>query len=122
MVHWIKDGTPPPTAPPLTFTDGTPAAIARDADGIALGGIRLAEEAVPAGVNTGQNSGPSFCRLYGSHIDFDKEKLATLYPTHKAYVEAVKNVTEKNLKAGYILKPDAETTIKAAEKSDIGKK
>ncbi len=122
MVRWIKDGTPPPTAPPLTFTDGTPAAIARDADGIALGGIRLAEEAVPTGVNTGQNTGPSFCRLYGSHIDFDKEKLAALYPTHKGYVDAVKTVTEKNLKAGYIMKPDADTTIKAAEKSDIGKK
>ncbi|MBZ5610371.1 MAG: hypothetical protein LAP38_19080 [Acidobacteriia bacterium] len=122
MARWIKDGTAPPTAPPITFSDSTPPAIARDADGIALGGIRLAEEAVPTGVNTGQNTGPSFCRLYGSHVDFDKEKLAALYPTHKAYVDAVKNVTEKNLKAGYILKPDAEATIQAAEKSEIGKR
>ncbi len=122
FVHWIKDGTPPPTAPPITFSDGTPPAIARDPDGIALGGIRLAEEAVPTGVNTGQNTGPSFCRLYGSHVDFDQAKLASLYPTHKAYVDAVKTVTEKNLKAGYILKPDAEATIKAAERSEIGKR
>jgi hypothetical protein len=82
----------------------------------------LAEEAVPTGVNTGQNTGPSFCRLYGSHVDFDQAKLASLYPTHKAYVDAVKTVTEKNLKAGYILKPDAEATIKAAERSEIGKR
>jgi hypothetical protein len=58
--------------------------------------------------------------LYGSHVDFDKARVASLYPTHKAYVAAVKDVTEKNLKAGYILKPDAEATIAAAEKSDIG--
>jgi len=121
MVRWIKDGTPPPSAPPIQFTDATPPVIARDANGIALGGIRLAEEAVPTGVNTGQNSGPTFCRLYGSHLDFDKTKLAQLYPSHKAYIAAVKDVTEKNLKAGYILKPDADATIAAAERSDIGR-
>jgi hypothetical protein len=122
MVRWIKDGTPPPSAPPIQFTDTTPPAIARDASGIALGGIRLAEEAVPTAVNTGQNSGAGFCRLYGSHVDFDHDKLAALYPTHQGYVAAVKEITEKNLKAGYILKPDAEATIAAAERSDIGKR
>ena len=121
MVRWIKDGTPPPSAPPIQFTDATPPVIARDSSGIALGGIRLAEEAVPTGVNTGQNSGPTFCRLYGSHVDFDKEKLASLYPSHKDYVAKVKEVTEKNLKAGYMLKADAEATIATAERSDIGK-
>jgi hypothetical protein len=82
----------------------------------------LAEEAVPTAVNTGQNSGPAFCRLYGSHIEFDQDKLEALYPTHKAYVAAVKDVTEKNLKAGYILKADAEATIAAAERFPIGKR
>jgi hypothetical protein len=122
MARWIKDGTPPPSAPPIQFTDATPPVIARDATGISLGGIRLAEEAVPTAVNTGQNTGPAFCRIYGSHIDFDKDKLATLYPTHKGYVSAVKEITEKNLKSGYILKPDADATIAAAERSDIGKR
>jgi hypothetical protein len=122
MVRWIKDGTPPPSAPPIEFSDATPPTIVRDPNGIALGGIRLAEEAVPTAVNTGQNSGPAFCRLYGSHIEFDQDKLAALYPTHKAYVAAVKDVTEKNLKAGYILKADAEATIAAAERFPIGKR
>jgi hypothetical protein len=122
MVRWIKDGTPPPSAPPIEFSDATPPTIVRDPNGIALGGIRLAEEAVPTAVNTGQNSGPAFCRLYGSHIEFDQDKLAALYPTHKAYVAAVKDVTEKNWKAGYILKADADATIAAAERSPIGKR
>jgi hypothetical protein len=120
MVKWIKTGTPPPSAPGIEFTSATPPVIARDEDGNALGGIRLAQHAVPTAVNTGQNRGTAFCILYGSHVDFDKARLATLYPSHKAYVDKVKEVTEKNLKAGYILKPDA--AVAAAEKSEIGKK
>lgn len=121
MVKWIQGGTPPPSAPPIDFTSGATPSIARDENGNALGGIRLAEFAVATGVNTGQNSGPGFCRLYGSHVDFDAARLASLYPTHPGYVARVKEVTEKNLSAGYILKPDAEATIAAAERSSIGK-
>jgi hypothetical protein len=35
-------------------------------------------------------------------------------------VARVKEVTEKNLKAGYILKEDADATIVEAERSSIG--
>src|SRR5207302_10872782 len=114
------DGTVPPTAPPRDTTSVAPPAVcARDARGNSLRGIRLAEHAVPTGVNTGQNSGAGFCRLYGSHEDFDKATIDTLYPSHAVYVVAVKKITEENLKAGYILKPEAEATIAAAEKSSV---
>jgi len=123
LVRWVKDGTLPPSAPRIeTSADGPPAVVVRDARGNGLGGIRLAELAVPTGVNSGQNSGPSFCRLYGSHYDFDAPTLASLYPSHAAYVASVKKVTEDNLKAGYILKADADATIAAAEASAIGKR
>jgi len=121
LVAWVRDGKAPPTAPPIDLGSVTPVAIARDADGNSSGGgIRLAGLAVPIAVNTGQNSGPGFCRLYGSHVDFDHAKLASRYPTHSAYVNAVRTVTERNLKAGYILKPEADATIAAAEQSAIG--
>jgi hypothetical protein len=123
LVRWVKDGTPPPSAPPIQTSEvGPPAVVMRDARGNGLGGIRLAELAVPTGINTGQNSGPGFCRLNGSHYDFDAPTLASLYPTHAGYVAAVKNVTEDNLKAGYILKADADATIAEAEKAEVGKK
>lgn len=122
LVVWVKTGKAPPTAPPIELTStGPPTLIARDADGNSSGGgIRLAAIAVPVAVNTGQNTGPGFCRLYGSHVEFDQSKLASLYPSHAAYVAAVREVTEKNLKAGYILRPEAESTIQAAEHSSIG--
>ena len=121
LQRWVKDGTLPPTASPIeTSSVGPPAVVVRDARGNALGGIRLAEQAVPTGVNTGQNSGPGFCRLNGSHTDLDAPTLASLYPTHAAYVTAVRAATESNLKAGYILRADADATIAAAEASMVG--
>jgi hypothetical protein len=123
LVRWVKDGVPPPSAPPIETTAvGPPAVAARDKLGNALGGIRLAEHAVPTATNTGLNAGAGFCRLYGSHEPFDPATIATLYPTHQAYVAAVREATERNLKAGYILKADADQTMAAAERSSIGRR
>ena len=121
LVRWVKDGTPPPTAPPIETTAvGPPAVAARDRHGNALGGIRLAGHAVPTAANTGLNSGPGFCRLYGSHEPFDAATVAALYPTHDAYVARVREVTERNLKAGYMVKADADQTIAGAAASTVG--
>jgi hypothetical protein len=122
LVVWVKDGTAPPTAPGIEVSSvGPPALMARDVAGNALGGIRLAAHAVPTAVNTGVNSGPGFCRLNGSYEPFDAAMLAKLYPTHDIYVSKVKSVTEANLKAGYILKPEADATIAEAEQSNVSR-
>ena len=97
-----------------------------DQNGNALGGIQLSQHAVPTATNTGQNEGGGGggernCNLMGSYFSWDDAKLARMYPTHAAYVAKVKEVTEKNLKAGYIVKADAEATIAEAERSNIGK-
>lgn len=121
LVRWVKDGTPPPAAPPIAVTVvGPPAVVARDSYGNGLGGIRLSQHEVATATNTGQNSGPGFCRLNGSYEAFDNATLAGLYPTHAGYVARVKEVTERNLRTGYILKPDAEATIAEAERAQVG--
>jgi hypothetical protein len=121
--RWVRNGTLPPTAPPIEMTSvAAPAAAARDKSGNALGGIRLSQHEVPTAVNSGQNSGPGFCRLYGAHEPFEAAMLASLYPTHAGYVKAVRDVTARNLKAGYILQVDADATIAEAEKASIGKR
>jgi hypothetical protein len=73
-------------------------------------------------VNTGQNSGPGFCRLNGSHVPFDAVTLAALYPTHEAYVAAVKEATAPLVEAGYLLALDAQAIVAEAETSSIGKR
>jgi hypothetical protein len=120
---WMKDGTPPPKAPPLAVARMMPELeFARDEYGNILGGIRLAEHAVPTAKNTGMNGGGNrFCFLYGSHEPFSQETLARLYPTHEAYVTAVRRVVEQNLADGYILPYAAELTIRNAEMSAIGR-
>ena len=124
LVLWVKDGKAPPVAPPIDATSVVPPAVmARDSNGNSLGGgIRLAAIAVPLAMNSGQNTGPGFCWLYGSHVEFDRATLASLYPTHAAYVAAVREVSEKNFKAGYILRPEADATIAAAEQSAVGQR
>lgn len=123
MVVWIRDGVPPPVAQPLQVARMLPELeFARDARGNILGGIRLAEHAVPTAKNTGMNSGSNnFCFLYGSHEPFDQATLKALYPDHAAYVNAVRAVAEQNVRDGYILPEAAEQTIRNAEASAIGK-
>ena len=122
LVRWVRDGTVPPTAPPIQVsTVGPPAVIVRDAAGNAVGGIRLPQHEVAIAVNTGVNAGPVICGLSGSYEPFDAATLAKLYPTHQRYVSRVKEVAERNQKAGYLLKADADATIAEAETSAIGK-
>ena len=146
--RWVKDGTPPPTAthielkqlPPLPPAaqaqngaagagDGRPQGprweVVHDELGNAHGGIELSQHAVPTATNTGQNEGGAGtgernCNLMGSYITWDEGRLTAMYPTHAGYVAKVKEVTAKNLKAGYIVKADADATIAEAERSSVG--
>jgi hypothetical protein len=139
LVKWVEKKTPPSSAPPLVTTSGQPSpttgtaapgagrgrgnpiTISRDANGLASGGIRLADVAVPTGLNVGTNTGPGACARWGYYKPFDVETLNKLYPTHAAYVSAVEKVTNENLRAGYILKADADRTIQDARDSAIGR-
>jgi hypothetical protein len=125
LVEWVRDSKAPPLALPIETANN---AIARDADGNAKGGIQLSQHAVPTAVNRGDNSQAAgstagqFCMLLGSFEPFSDAKLTALYPKHDLYVKAVKDATDKNLKSGFILKPDADATMAEANKANVGKK
>ncbi|HLQ77171.1 MAG TPA: alpha/beta hydrolase domain-containing protein, partial [Terriglobia bacterium] len=122
MVRWVEKKTPPPAAPPITTTGtGNQRPAERDANGLAMGGIRLAEVAAPTAVNNGTNTGPGACARWGYYKPFDVATLNKMYPTHAMYVNAVEKVTNENLRLGYILKADAEDTIRDARSSAIGR-
>ena len=93
-----------------------------DAFGNALGGIQLSQHAVPTATNTGLNSGPGFCFLYGSYEPFAEATLRSLYPNHGQYVSNVAHVVEENLADGYIIDVDAIASQEEAAESSIGKK
>jgi hypothetical protein len=117
LVHWVRDKTPPPSAAPVTTVGNT---IQRDSFGNALGGVRLAEFAVPTAENTGDNAGSAFCRLYGRYVPFDTATLNGLYPSHASYTGPVAALTQANVQAGYILADDAARTDFLAAQSIVG--
>ncbi|WP_327011161.1 alpha/beta hydrolase domain-containing protein [Dactylosporangium sp. NBC_01737] len=105
LVRWVRRGTPPPVAPPLLFNaDGTKT---RDALGLAAGGIRLSQVSVPTALNTGDNTGETFCRLFGTHQPFDAATLDRLYPHRTGYLAKVVLADLANVRAGYLLPADA---------------
>ena len=123
LVRWIRHNVEPPGAPEIEIvTGGPPAVVARDGFGNALGGIRLPQFAVPTATNTGVNTGPGFCRLYGSFQPFDSDTLQSLYSNHGFYVHQVTQSARENVWNGFLLKPDAADTVEAAAHSALGKK
>jgi hypothetical protein len=123
LIRWVKDNIQPPTAPEIALTTlGPPVVVARDRFGNALGGIRLSQHAVPTATNTGVNSGPGFCRLYGSFQPFDNATLDALYPSYNIYVIQVMQATDENLWRGFLVPEDAIETIREAVYSDKGRR
>ena len=119
MDAWVRSGALPPVAPRITYSAG---AIARDADGNALGGIRLSEHQVPTAFNGAGNSGGLFCALFGVHEPFSAERLSALYRNHGRYVSQVARVNEANVAAGFLVPADSEESTGLAARSGIGRK
>jgi len=121
--RWVKQGTPPPTAPPIegtiVATDGGDAwRPALDADGNALGGLRLPQIEVPKGVYVGFDfswldpaisKGHEFSSVfgYGGRFEpFSDETLSKRYPTKADYKKAFEAAAQRAFDAGYILEED----------------
>ena len=119
MDAWVRAGTLPPVAPRISYSGGV---IARDASGNALGGIRLSEHEVATAVNGTGNGGGVFCTLFGLHLPFSQETLASLYRNHGRYVSQVAQVNAANVKAGFLLPADSEESTGNAAESTVGRK
>lgn len=89
--------------------------VKRDAHGIIIGGIRLAEVDAPIALESGE-----LCGLGGTHVPFDSAKLKALYPTHADYVNKVTTSSNAAVSAGFLLPADAKQTIDNAKRSIIG--
>ena len=127
--RWVTEGVPPASADPIEVASlGPPVTLVRDANGIALGGIRLPKVTVPVALNNGANGAASlanprsvFCVLYGTHAPFDQNKLASLYPAHGAYVSKVTKAVNDLVARRFLLKEDARTLLTDAAHSRYGK-
>ncbi len=122
LLDWIRNGTPPPRGVPFQYD--ALGQLVRDGYGNVLGGIRLPQQAVPAALNSRENTAldrnnDPFCELYGRHQGFDAATLHALYPSHADYVSRVQEATQQNLRDGYIGAEDAQATIEGAQSEAV---
>ncbi len=117
---WMCDGTPPPVQPRIEFA-GDPPAIVRDADGIACGGIRLPDVAVPLAHNSAIQRTPDvFGRLMGSHEAFPLEKVRQRYGSRDDYLARYEGAVRAAEAASVILPRDvAPLLAEAAAESPL---
>lgn len=108
---WIKDGVAPPKMPRIEVNpDAQIPEVVRDADGNAVGGIRLPDLEVPSAAHSGfgtPQEGTRFGFLYGRADDFDQQKLSTLYADSAAYLAAWNTALTRSVEQGMVLAEDA---------------
>ncbi len=112
MYRWVHKGIAPPRAPRIeTNSDGT---TRRDADGNAIGGLRMPPIDVPiAAYDVGHGDE---CFLFGYQQSFSQEKKRSKYGSSAAYVEAVKKSAEEKVNEHWLL-PNAVDELTAAARA-----
>jgi hypothetical protein len=131
LARWSRDGVAPPQSPDIQVIDAslTGKVAVRDRYGNAMGGVRLPELEAPTAVLDGRPNtvartsleGVNFCATYGHTIPFDRPTLASLYPTHDAFVQAFNRAVDGIVRQGFWLEPEADEARHAAERSQIGR-
>jgi hypothetical protein len=98
--------------------------LVTDKNGEAVGGVRTpqvqAPIAVVSGVDPKLGAGSPFCVLFGRTVPFSQSKLASLYPTHAAFVRKWDDAVAAEVAAGYLLPADARVLKRVAAESTIG--
>ena len=84
--------------------------LVRDSNGLAEGGVRQPFIEAPVAYNAGTG-----CPLFGTYRGWTPAMIQSLYPTHEAYVAAIKQSTAYDVKKGWLLPADAKDAIVKAE-------
>jgi hypothetical protein len=114
---WVDNGTPPPSPPPFTLSSTHPAALALDAHGNVIGGVRTPAVDVPVSTLSGAPAAGAnaICSLFGSTIAFTPAQLASLYGTKSNYIAQYTKSLDKAIASGYILSADKASLLAQAE-------
>jgi hypothetical protein len=116
--RWVQRGVLPPTAPRMRANaDGS---VQRDANGNALGGLRLPAIEVPTASYHGEQSNECAFTL-GRTDPFDAAKLRALYGTHEHYVRLVSAAVDTAVRAGFLLSADASAVRAEAASSQVAR-
>jgi hypothetical protein len=107
----------PPVQDRIEFA-GNPAAVVRDEDGIAQGGIRLPQVDVPLAVNSAiPLSNDIFAYLGGSSHPFTAEEVRARYGDRAAFLERFEAAAGSAVDAGVLRPPEVARLLEEAAAS-----
>ncbi len=113
MRNWIETGSPPPSQPLIEFTDA--GEVIRDEHGIAKGGIRMPQAAVPVAMNSSVPVTDDFAgRLRGSNEVFGAAKLAALYGDEAGYLAQFEAAAHGAVETGVMRPRDVAPALEEA--------
>jgi Alpha/beta hydrolase domain len=118
---WVDHGTPPPSPAPFKLSSTHPAALALDAHGNVIGGVRTPAVDVPVSTLSGAPAAGAnaICSLFGSTVAFTPAQLASLYGSQSNYIAAYTKSLDKAIAGGYILSADKTALLAQAEQVQI---
>jgi hypothetical protein len=121
FVRWVVDGTPPPSPQPFRLKSTKPAALALDAHGNVIGGVRTPAVEVPVSTLTGnaQPGASVICGLFGSTTAFSPQTLASLYGTKARYVAEYTADLDRAIADGYLLPSERASLLAQAQQVQI---
>jgi hypothetical protein len=123
LTKWVDRGVPPPHAARIAVS--STGSIVRDSFGNALGGVRTPFVDVPTATYTPTDTVAhtsvfsGFCILYGYKTPFSHATLKSLYRNHGQYVAGVAEESNRLVREGFWLRPDAQEVIKQAARADV---
>ena len=118
---WVRSGDPPGVAARLELTDGATPQVRRNADGIALGGLRTPPVDVPVDALSGEPGprGGAICLLLGSTKPLSNARIAELYPSRAAYLRQYEAATDEAIRSRFVLEADRDALLAFARPSRI---
>ena len=116
--QWVRTGEAPPSMPQVELAaDGS---IARDAQGLALGGIRTPQVDVPVAALSGVGqTGSNFCGLFGTTVPFSTAQLQAAQSTHDQFVTAWTASLDAAVTTGAVQAPDASNLRTVVQQSSV---
>lgn len=105
---WVLTGEPAPAQPRIATEGGGSSRLLRDERGIAVGGVRLPEIAVPVAEHRGMSLKTGFAGLFGGYRPFDADVLTALYPSREVFQTAWEGAVEEMVKNRTLLPEDVD--------------
>jgi hypothetical protein len=121
FADWVKNGTPPPSPSPFKLRSTRPPALALDAHGNVIGGVRTPSVDVPISTLSGATPpGASLvCSLFGTTIPFRPATLTALYGSEARYQQQYQRSLDDSIQGGYILGADRASLVAMAQQVAI---